>query len=93
MDVTFRLAEDYPVDLYYVMDLSKSMDDDKDKLAELGTDLGERFFPSYVDIKHFESIVFAKIINNPLIIIGFNVNDYQKYSIAVKKIILLFDSL
>ena len=44
MDVTFRLAEDYPVDLYYVMDLSKSMDDDKDKLAELGTDLGERFF-------------------------------------------------
>ena len=41
MDVTFRLAEDYPVDLYYVMDLSNSMKDDKDKLAELGMDLGE----------------------------------------------------
>ena len=48
---------------------------------------------SYVDIKHFESIAFAKIINNPLIIIGFNVNNYQRYSIAVRKIFLLFDSL
>ena len=36
----FRLAENYPVDLYYVMDLSQSMKDDKDKLAQLGTDLG-----------------------------------------------------
>ena len=35
-EVTFRQAENYPVDLYYVMDLSYSMNDDKNKLAELG---------------------------------------------------------
>ena len=32
----FKQALDYPVDLYYLMDLSKSMEDDKEKLAELG---------------------------------------------------------
>jgi integrin beta 1 len=32
----YAQAEDYPVDLYYLMDLSKSMEDDKDKLSELG---------------------------------------------------------
>ncbi|XP_071476927.1 integrin beta-1-like [Diadema antillarum] len=31
-----RQAEDYPVDLYYVMDLSKSMEDDLTKLMDLG---------------------------------------------------------
>ncbi|KFM66785.1 Integrin beta-PS, partial [Stegodyphus mimosarum] len=35
----FRQAVDYPVDLYYLMDLSNSMADDKDKLAELGNKL------------------------------------------------------
>lgn len=39
-NVSFRQAENYPVDLYYVMDLSNSMVDDKDKLAELGELLG-----------------------------------------------------
>ena len=34
--VTFKQALDYPVDLYYLMDLSKSMEDDKAKLSELG---------------------------------------------------------
>ncbi|KAL5006354.1 hypothetical protein ScPMuIL_015160, partial [Solemya velum] len=34
--LTFRQAENYPVDLYYLMDLSHSMKDDKTKLAELG---------------------------------------------------------
>lgn len=34
--VYFKQALDYPVDLYYLMDLSKSMEDDKAKLAELG---------------------------------------------------------
>lgn len=37
----FKQAKDYPVDLYYLMDLSNSMKDDKDKLAELGNLLGE----------------------------------------------------
>jgi len=29
----------YPVDLYYLMDLSKSMEDDKEKLSALGAQL------------------------------------------------------
>ncbi|WAQ94038.1 ITBX-like protein [Mya arenaria] len=36
LTLTFRLAENYPVDLYYLMDLSNSMKDDKDNLASLG---------------------------------------------------------
>lgn len=36
LNVHFKQALDYPVDLYYLMDLSKSMEDDKAKLAELG---------------------------------------------------------
>ncbi|KAF2352631.1 Integrin beta subunit VWA domain [Trinorchestia longiramus] len=55
----FRLATDYPVDLYYLMDLSKSMEDDKDNLARLGSSLAATMrnltskfklgFGSYVD--------------------------------------------
>uniref|UniRef100_A0A0N5AQW1 Integrin beta n=1 Tax=Syphacia muris TaxID=451379 RepID=A0A0N5AQW1_9BILA len=41
-DVTYRQAVDYPVDLYYLMDLSYSMTDDKANLAKLGDALGER---------------------------------------------------
>ncbi|XP_017769953.1 PREDICTED: integrin beta-PS-like isoform X2 [Nicrophorus vespilloides] len=37
----YTQAEDYPVDLYYLMDLSKSMEDDKDKLSLLGNLLAE----------------------------------------------------
>lgn len=37
----YTQAEDYPVDLYYLMDLSKSMEDDKDKLSSLGNLLSE----------------------------------------------------
>ncbi|XP_022665540.1 integrin beta-PS-like [Varroa jacobsoni] len=40
VEVQYRQAEDYPVDLYYLMDLSNSMSDDKDKLALLGNSLG-----------------------------------------------------
>lgn len=39
--VEFRQAVDYPVDLYYLMDLSNSMADDKEKLAKLGDKLAE----------------------------------------------------
>lgn len=35
----YRQAQDYPVDLYYLMDLSESMRDDKDKLSALGDQL------------------------------------------------------
>lgn len=40
MTLQVRQAEDYPVDLYYVMDLSKSMEDDLSKLMDLGDILG-----------------------------------------------------
>ncbi|KAK0178527.1 hypothetical protein PV327_007409 [Microctonus hyperodae] len=36
MSFSYSQAEDYPVDLYYLMDLSKSMEDDKQKLSDLG---------------------------------------------------------
>jgi integrin beta 1 len=59
--VSFRQAENYPVDLYYVMDLSNSMEDDKVKLAELGDLLASKMsnitqnfrlgFGSFVDKK------------------------------------------
>ncbi|XP_076460405.1 integrin beta-1-like [Babylonia areolata] len=40
--IVFRQAENYPVDLYYLMDLSNSMEDDKTKLAELGNLIAAR---------------------------------------------------
>lgn len=39
--VSYAQAEDYPVDLYYLMDLSNSMEDDKQKLSALGNLLAE----------------------------------------------------
>ena len=38
----FHQEADYPVDLYYLMDLSASMRDDKDKLATLGVELAQK---------------------------------------------------
>lgn len=35
----FKQAKDYPVDLYFLMDLSRSMSDDKDQLEKLGDKL------------------------------------------------------
>ena len=42
LSVSVRQARDYPVDLYYVMDLSKSMTDDLENLKELAKILGTR---------------------------------------------------
>ncbi|XP_055910007.1 integrin beta-PS [Eupeodes corollae] len=36
LNFRYSQAQDYPVDLYYLMDLSKSMEDDKKKLSTLG---------------------------------------------------------
>jgi len=41
IDLHFKQAIDYPVDLYYLMDLSKSMEDDKEKLGLLGNKLAQ----------------------------------------------------
>lgn len=72
MQLQYAQAEDYPVDLYYLMDLSKSMEDDKKKLSELGELLAERMqsitsnfrlgFGSFVDkvVMPYASTVPAK---------------------------------
>lgn len=39
MNVKYSQAEDYPVDLYCLMDLSESMRDDKETLSQLGVEL------------------------------------------------------
>lgn len=41
INLTFRRAEDYPIDLYYLMDLSFSMKDDLENVKSLGTALME----------------------------------------------------
>ena len=38
--LTVRPAENYPVDLYYLMDMSYSMKDDLDKLTTLASKIG-----------------------------------------------------
>nr|XP_014344922.1 PREDICTED: integrin beta-5 [Latimeria chalumnae] len=71
-----RQVEDYPVDLYYLMDLSLSMKDDLDNIRNLGTKLTEEMkkltsnfrlgFGSFVDknISPF-SYTASKYQNNP----------------------------
>lgn len=73
-NLTFQYspAEDYPVDLYYLMDLSASMADDRDALSQLGDDLAKKMknitrnfrlgFGSFVDkvAMPFTSIVPEK---------------------------------
>lgn len=69
----FSRAQDYPVDLYYLMDLSGSMQPHKDKLSKLGkkiveamTEITKDFqlgFGSFVDKKtlpYDNSMPFAK---------------------------------
>lgn len=42
LKLQFRQAVDYPVDLYYLMDLSKSMEDDKENLSKLGNEISKQ---------------------------------------------------
>ena len=42
--LTVRPAEDYPVDLYYLMDMSLSMNDDLDNLKQLAGKIGKTVF-------------------------------------------------
>jgi len=41
-NLQFKQAVDYPVDLYYLMDLSKSMEDDKENLSKLGNEISKQ---------------------------------------------------
>ena len=38
--IKVKPAKDFPVNLYYLMDMSKSMEDDLSKLRTLGTKIG-----------------------------------------------------
>ena len=38
--IKIKPAENFPVNLYYLMDMSKSMENDLDKLQTLGTKIG-----------------------------------------------------
>lgn len=40
VQLTVRPAENYPVDLYYLMDMSFSMNDDLEKLTKLASKIG-----------------------------------------------------
>lgn len=74
LSVNYSQAEDYPVDLYYLMDLSKSMEDDKAKLSSLGSQLADEMrsitsnfrlgFGSFVDkvLMPYVSTVPKKLI-------------------------------
>ena len=76
MTITFRQAEDYPVDLYYLMDLSQSMADDKESLSLLGQQLATEMknitknfrlgFGSFVDkvVMPYVSTVEEKYVFN-----------------------------
>ncbi|CAG0881559.1 unnamed protein product [Darwinula stevensoni] len=73
LSLWYAQAEDYPVDLYYLMDLSKSMEDDKEKLSELAILLAKEMekitsnfklgFGSFVDkvVMPYVSTVPAKL--------------------------------
>jgi len=78
LEFYYAQAQDYPVDLYYLMDLSKSMEDDKDKLSALGNLLAETMqnltsnfklgFGSFVDktVMPYVSTVPRKCVNKTL---------------------------
>ncbi|XP_063223944.1 integrin beta-PS-like [Bacillus rossius redtenbacheri] len=75
LKLRYRHAKDYPVDLYYLMDLSASMKDDKESLSSLGDKLAAAMqsittnfrlgFGSFVDkvAMPFTSTVPEKLIN------------------------------
>ncbi|XP_077347210.1 integrin beta-1-A-like [Lithobates pipiens] len=69
-NVTFRRAEDYPIDLYYLMDLSYSMRDDLENVKNLGTALMEKMKQITSDFKigfgsFVEKTVMPYISTNP----------------------------
>ncbi|XP_076824763.1 integrin beta-3-like [Clavelina lepadiformis] len=75
INLAFKQAEDYPVDLYYLLDLSKSMEDDLEKLRKLGQQLGQKMqeitrdfrlgFGSFIDktVSPYISTVPARLRN------------------------------
>ncbi|KAF6039503.1 pat-3 [Bugula neritina] len=58
----FRIAEDYPVDLYYIMDLSHSMIDDQKNLIRLATSLEKEL----KNISRNSRMGFGAFIDKPI---------------------------
>lgn len=56
-------TEDYPVDLYYLINLSKSMEDDKEKLETLGTELAETMRNTTYNLSNLR-LGFGSFFNN-----------------------------
>lgn len=52
----FKRAEDYPIDLYYLMDLSYSMEDDLVNVKKLGTSLMEKMSKITSDFRIGEEV-------------------------------------
>ena len=59
----FKLVEDYPVDLYYLLDLSSSMMDDLESLQQLGKELGS----TMQDITTDFQIGFGSFVDKTLV--------------------------
>uniref|UniRef100_F6PPW0 Integrin beta n=1 Tax=Monodelphis domestica TaxID=13616 RepID=F6PPW0_MONDO len=100
--VQVRQVEDYPVDLYYLMDLSLSMKDDLDTILNLGTKLAEEMrkltsnfrlgFGSFVDknISPF-SYTAPRYQTNPCI--GYKLFPYCVPSFGFRHLLSLTDKV
>lgn len=73
--MTYRPAKNYPLDMYYLMDVTISMRDDKATLVSVGKDLAETLqkltenyrlgFGSFVDKPSMPFMPIGKEENNP----------------------------
>lgn len=62
-ELKFKRAEDYPIDLYYLMDLSYSMKDDLENVKNLGTDLMREMQDITSDFRIGEETPDKRILN------------------------------
>ena len=71
LNVQYEQAEDYPVDLYYLMDLSNSMKDDKENVAKLGKKIAEKLLTHTDKVRNvgysMKNIYFTNFRYIPLI--------------------------
>lgn len=60
---SFRLAENYPIDMYYLMDLSNSMGDDKvcSKISSISRWWSDSHYSSFLD-KNFVSKLWPSLV-------------------------------
>lgn len=56
-------AKDFPVDLYYLMDMSKSMEDDLVQLRSLGDKIGLSLPTSFFNNMYFKSNFYKKLLS------------------------------